>query len=279
MTTKEDVIACIRECAQKLGHSPSYPEVKRMYEQVSLVSIRKHFATFTRALRESGIEPRGGGHTISTEHLFRDWAGIARSLGRLPSVSDYEVNGKYSPRPLLRRFGIWSQVPPGLREFAERNGLAEEWADVLTMITEQQKEQVSMKRRLRPKLPEPKVELAKPKVMEDRPVYGPPLSPAGMSHGPVNESGVIYLFGLLANKLGFVVTRIQAEFPDCEALREVEPGRWQRVRIEFEFESRRFAAHKHGASDCDIIVCWLHNWAECPEHLEVIELRTLCMGF
>ncbi|HEV7521467.1 MAG TPA: hypothetical protein VGP89_10245 [Candidatus Angelobacter sp.] len=34
--------------------------------------------------------------------------------------------------------------------------------------------------------------------------------------------------GTLAKELGFMVIRLQTEFPDCEAFREVEPGRWQR---------------------------------------------------
>jgi hypothetical protein len=29
--------------------------------------------------------------------------------------------------------------------------------------------------------------------------------------------------------------------------------------------------HMHEASKCDLIICWRHNWAECP--LEVLELR------
>ena len=41
-------------------------------------------------------------------------------------------------------------------------------------------------------------------------------------------------------------------------------------RIEFEFESRNFRDHGHPPDGCDIIVCWRHNWAECPEHLEII---------
>jgi len=43
------------------------------------------------------------------------------------------------------------------------------------------------------------------------------------------------------------------------------------VRIEFEYESRNFLKHMHPANGCDLIVCWRHNWPECP--LEVIELR------
>ncbi|HLW54058.1 MAG TPA: hypothetical protein VKW06_14570 [Candidatus Angelobacter sp.] len=28
--------------------------------------------------------------------------------------------------------------------------------------------------------------------------------------------------------------------------------------------------HGHAASGCDVIVCWAHNWPECP--LEVVDL-------
>jgi hypothetical protein len=56
-------------------------------------------------------------------------------------------------------------------------------------------------------------------------------------------------------------------------MREVRPGVWQRVRIEFEFESRNFLAHGHDVTGCELIVCWNHNWEGCP--LEVLELRSV----
>ena len=89
---------------------------------------------------------------------------------------------------------------------------------------------------------------------------------------PMNEQGVIFLFGAVARKLGFAVIQIQAGYPDCEAFREVEPGRWQWVRIEFEYESRNFLGHGHAPEKCDLIVCWSHNWEESP--LEVLELKS-----
>jgi hypothetical protein len=52
----------------------------------------------------------------------------------------------------------------------------------------------------------------------------------------------------------------------------MEPGHWQMVKIEFEHESRNFLLHGHKPEKCHLIVCWRHNWEECP--LEVIELRT-----
>jgi hypothetical protein len=71
------------------------------------------------------------------------------------------------------------------------------------------------------------------------------------------------------------VEAVQTGFPDCEARRQIAPGRWQRVRIEFEFESRKFRDHGHLANGCDVIVCWRHNWDVCPEHIEVVELSSV----
>jgi hypothetical protein len=50
---------------------------------------------------------------------------------------------------------------------------------------------------------------------------------------------------------------------------------WQRVRIEFEFESRNFRDHGHPSTGCDVIVCWRHNWPECPGQIEVVELSKI----
>jgi hypothetical protein len=101
--------------------------------------------------------------------------------------------------------------------------------------------------------------------------HGAPVLRATLAFAPVNEMGVVFLFGAMASTLGFMVTWIGTQFPDIEAIREVEPGRWQRSRIEVEFQSRNFLQHFHDPKECDLIVCWEHNWEECP--LEVVELR------
>lgn len=107
----------------------------------------------------------------------------------------------------------------------------------------------------------------------DRPMYGDPIDFRGLRHEPVNEDGVIFLFGMVARELGYLMEGVQAGFPDCEAKRQVASGKWQPVKIEFEFESRNFRDHNHDINKCDVIVCWRHNWLECPEHLEVVELK------
>ncbi len=50
------------------------------------------------------------------------------------------------------------------------------------------------------------------------------------------------------------------------------------MTIEFEFATRNFLDHKYPPDGCDLIVCWLHNWPDWPEHIEVIELRRVVRG-
>lgn len=74
--------------------------------------------------------------------------------------------------------------------------------------------------------PGSELELRKPvtrrgRVLEGLPIYGAPMHLPEMAHEPLNELGVIFAFGVLARRLGFVVLRFQPGFPDCEALREV----------------------------------------------------------
>jgi len=111
--------------------------------------------------------------------------------------------------------------------------------------------------------------------LNDRPTYGNPIDFRGLRHEPVNEDGVVFLFGMVARELGYMVEAVQAGFPDCEAKRQIQPDKWQRVRIEFEFESGNFRDHGHPENGCDVIVCWRHSWMDCPTHLEVVELASV----
>jgi hypothetical protein len=158
-----------------------------------------------------------------------------------------------------------------MREYARTHGLMEEWQDVMELIQRKDEESLAAAANGLP----PSA-LKEPEIRNDRPMYGLLMAPAPMLHAPINELGVVFLFGTQAARLGFMVTLIQAAFPDCEAFRVVAPGRLQRVKIEFEQESRNFLKHGHNVNDCDMIVCWEHNWPECP--LEVIELKAVMRG-
>jgi hypothetical protein len=42
--------------------------------------------------------------------------------------------------------------------------------------------------------------------------------------------------------------------------------------IEFEYKSSGFKSHLKSRRKCHYVVCWEHNWRDCP--IQVIELRT-----
>jgi hypothetical protein len=270
--TKEEMIAAIQECARELARVPSQTEARKM-KGITVPMIRRNFGTYTQLMSECRLESRRNGTKHGIENLLRDWATAVRKLKKLPSVATYEHLSNYSETPFRIRFGSWTKVPQGFKRYATEKGWTKEWKDVLEIIEKQEQEKNETAWMFdKSKRPAPvKVERVEAPILLDRPVYGPAIRPCPLAYGPTNEAGVIYLFGTLAEQMGFIVTRVQTAFPDCEAMRRVEGDRWQQVRIEFEYESRNFLKHGHNSRGCDLIVCWAHNWPGCP--LEVVELR------
>ncbi|MBM4241369.1 MAG: hypothetical protein FJ150_06895 [Euryarchaeota archaeon] len=111
--------------------------------------------------------------------------------------------------------------------------------------------------------------------MKQRGIVGDLINFRGMVYAPLNENGVIFLFGKVMEDLNMYVEEIKPGFPDCIGRRFNGRG-WELVRIEFEFKSSNFVAHEHNPRNCDIIVCWEHDWPEC--RLEVIELKDVIKG-
>ena len=133
--TRDEVKTAIAECTEKLGHVPSRNELRK-HGHISREHLRRHFGTYTRALEECNLKRRAVGGKLEMEALFLDWAGVVRSLRKLPTVHEYEDGGKYSQRPLLSRFGTWAQAPAGLKQYAEDHNLADQWKDVLGLVEE-----------------------------------------------------------------------------------------------------------------------------------------------
>lgn len=265
--TREEIMEVIRQAAEQAGKAPTFKELMQA-KRLTQYDIRKHFGVYAAALNACGLEASGSGHETTMAQLFTDWTGVARQVGRVPTVGDYELHSRYSLKPLMRQFGTWHRVAPEMARYAREHGLEENGKDVLKVVANhmeaRERRPGGMKWSSRPFL--------RPGLMPGEPIYGPPTVDAHLMLAPTNEQGVLILFGAVARKLGFVVLRAQSDYPDCEALREMEIDKWQLVRIEFEYESRNFLLHKHRPEKCHLIVCWKHNWEECP--VEVIELSS-----
>ena len=287
--TKQQIIDAIKEWTEKLGHVPSHVELLK-YADVSRKAVRRHFVNYRAVLAECNLTGTGSGYKAELPDVFRDWAKVARELGKLPSIAEYTMKGQFSVRPLVERFGTWSNAPYGLKLYAEEQGWTEEWKEVLAMVEAREKQEKKMRevkwvpgpenvrraRRFAAKngLDPARLGLESVSVAnQGREVFGKLMLPGPMICAPTNEQGVLFLFGARAEELGFAVLKIRTEYPDCIAFRQVSEDRIELVKIEFEFESKNFLKHMHEPSKCDLIVCWRHNWEECP--VEVIALGDL----
>ena len=264
---RNTILNTIKEITKTLGHSPSRSEFKKN-SGISEYHVLKYFSGWNQAVKAAGFEPYTTNLKIKPSVLLEDWGEIVRRNRRIPTRNQYGREGGYSTKTFEKNFGPWLSIPKKFREFAVGKP---EWSDVLNLLPlENQKtmnaplinssdQALSMGTRRHPKL-------------DGQSTYGDPIDFRGLRHAPVNEQGVVFLFGMVARELGYLVEVVQTGFPDCEAKRQVDAGKWQRVRIEFEFESRNFREHGHSPDGCDVIVCWRHNWPDCPSHLEIVEL-------
>ena len=267
--SRDEVIFATKECTEKLGHVPSVEELLNA-TRINKHLIRKRFGTYRGLLEACGLERHGSGYEVKLESLFLDWARVVRTVGKVPSMNEYGLDGEYSTVPLTKRFGGWRHVPGGMRTYAREQGVEEEWKDVLEIVARH----LEPADKRAPNLARASATALRPRMRPDAPIYGPPMMTASpLVYAPTNEAGVMVLFGAVAREQGFAITRVQQAFPDCEAMREIEPEKWQPEKIEFEYESRNFLIHLHPVDGADLIVCWKHNWPECP--LEVLELKTM----
>ena len=297
---KQLILESLAAIARGAGRPPSRSEFVSL-SGISEHSVSQFFPRWTAALRAAGLQPYTLNSRLDDRELLEDWGYAVRRNRKIPTRRVYRHLGKFDTRTFERRFGPWSQLSQVFRNFAKSKP---EWADVLALLPAPAPKP-SQKRvptsppnsvsspasvaqallpvrfspskkkcaanRQSPSTPPPGKLRYPP--LDDRPTYGQPMDFRGLRHEPVNEQGVVLLFGMVAKELGYTVEAVQSGFPDCEAKRQIAPHRWQRVHIEF--ESRNFRDHGHSLTGCDVIVCWRHNWPDCPPQIEILELSSL----
>jgi hypothetical protein len=268
------IIDAIRSIERETGRVPSKADFIR-HSGMSEHQVLKHFPDgYSAAVKAAGLQPNMGGskRILNDDQLLEEYGRVVRQLRQIPTAAKFNYEGKYNSATYSGRFGPWSNMPRAFSDFARGKP---EWVDVVALLPvtspgrRQPVEQSDGT--ITPAPPAP----ARHSKLTDRATYGNPIDFRGLRHEPVNEQGVVFLFGMIARELGYYVEAVQTGFPDCEAKRQVGRNNWQRVRIEFEFESRNFRDHGHACDGCDVIVCWRHNWPDLPDGLEVVELSTM----
>ena len=290
--SKDEMIAAIRALAKESGTSQIPRHQFMRHTGLSERQVAKIFGSYNGLVEAAGLSPyrfpSSDQPTYSDDQILAEIVRVLRLPDSKMTRIFFEQQGSISPSVCERRFGGWLNAlksaqqlldPAADKELIDR--MAEYTAPRITQVRPTKSIVNDDAKEVVPDVIEPSTEsiLGHQFIEADTAnVYGDFINFRGLQHAPVNEQGVVFLFGMICRELGYVVEIVKSGFPDCEAKRIIrgKPGKWQRVRIEFEFTSRTFKAHGHDPDLCDVIVCWEHNWPDCP--LEVLDLRTAIAG-
>lgn len=275
MDKKDRILQEIRRVARTIAPAPLTQTAFKRECSISLSKVRYYFDSWNKAVEAAGFQPNpknvpvAGYKRASEEELLEAIGNLWKKEGRRPTESLMNSSGTFSVRPYRKRWGTFSTA---VDAYVSTYGIPESNAGE---GNEPKRNEPEFREKAKMPIIIPKTYKPLPTAEKKKPIiYGEPIDFRGLRYAPVNEQGVVYLFGLVSRELGFLIESIRTDFPDCEGKRclNAEGTRWQHVRIEFEYKSSNFVEHGHDPNGCDLIVCWMHNWADSA--LEVLELKS-----
>jgi hypothetical protein len=269
--SRETIIAEVRAIADRLGADTVRREDFARESSISLHQVYGLFPDdgWRGVLEAAGLRVAFQNVPIPDETLLEEFDRVVSEMGRVPTIVQFDSRANFSYAVYKRRFG---GIQGTLKRYQSWLELHRPDAAELQLIQAKSRHEIVTPQAT------PTIARTQQWAKGTGVVYGAPINFRGLRHAPINEQGVVYLFGMVSSELGLIVESVQSAYPDCDAKRCVDrkQNRWQRVRIEFEFCSSNFREHGHDPGGCDLIVCWEHDWLECP--LEVVELRSVIDG-
>ncbi len=214
--TRESLIAVLQALAAKNGGYAT----RETFDRETSIGERhylRHFGSWSAFLEAAGIVPYAVNKRISDDALLGALREAWLKAGGPVSRPILERTAPYRLQVYKRRWGPWPAVLGVFREWLKR---CHPDFPYLEALDEQQRQERAQKPRRQRR------NTARP--------CGGVINFRGCLHAPTCESGVVLLFGMVAEELGFLVETVSTAFPDCEAKRLLPDGRWERLRVEFE---------------------------------------------
>jgi len=267
------IISELKRVSEELGKNSIPRREFFLNSNVTEWHTLKLFGSYNEAIRAAGLKPIPKSTRPTQEDIFEEMLRVFKQVGRICSALEFGRKSKYSRDLPSRVFGSWEKALLSFSDWVQSSGKNVEGLSVILKPDKQLEEPIGKEVELiKPDYSLPKI-VAYESTGGSR--YGSFINFRGLQHAPINEQGVVFLFGMICFELGFVIEAIRSGYPDCEAKRRIDRRRdqWERVRIEFEYHSSNFKEHCHDPKGCDVIVCWIHDWKECP--LEVVELKSV----
>lgn len=292
MYTKERILEEIKRVAEELGVKSLKQKDFEINSTIPISTVKYYLGSWNQALKDADLkltneeEPSEKGSKISDDQVLLDLVRIYEETGEVPTTALIDNLGKYSEKIYKKKWGNLSDAfALAKKRFPERfqTSKKKDFRVSLEDIEESleyydtSKQTVNIKEK---GMDDKKIKFIpqtiKPKgTSEKQKFFGEPIDFRGLRFAPINKQGVVYLFGLVSSELGFLIDSFRPEFPDCEGKRclDIEDNRWEYVRIQFEYNSSDFQEFQARQNECDIVICWKHDWDSCP--LEVLELSSV----
>jgi transposase len=268
---QKDAVAELRRVAELLKTNSLSQREFSQHSKLSVTTIRYWFGSWNSAIEAAGLVPndpqfRHGeseDNLYSEEELLQEIMRLTAELGKEPTYSEMAAHGIFSIKPYRARWGNFSNAK---RAAYAQYGSPDDNSTSFEPISQ------PFNKKLPPQVSTTKSHLSPVGRSRGGVLYGEPIDFRGLRHAPVNEQGVVYVFGMVSRELGFLIESVRTAYPDCEGKRCVDEKRqlWEHVLIEFEYKSSNFREHGHAPNECDLIVCWINDWDDCP--LPVLEL-------
>ena len=260
--TQEECVQEMRRIAQVLGRSHLTAEEFDAQAKVSAFRIVRVFKSWSAALQAAGLESSPNViREVPISTLADDFLRVSIALGRVPTITQLTRRSRHVSHTFSGKHG-------GYRAFKH--------AAIDHLLSNNARIPSAIKTLFETEIRQFPTEVVQtpdnPQAQPHR--QGRTLNFRAFAYAPTCEHDVVQMFGAVAQELGFEILANRSAFPDCQARRR-RPGTRETFLaclIEYEFASLDYRRHGHPVSGCDLVVCWRHDWAECP--IEVLELYT-----
>ena len=258
--TREECVQHLQRVARALGRQYLTSKEYGEHGEVSAVRIVRVFGSWHAALKAAGLDPSPNfKREVLLSTLASDFLRASIDLRHIPTLVQLTRRSRHVSHTFSGKYG-------GYREF-KRQAIDHLFSTNPFMpLAIRNLFEVERLRLVGSAAPASGTPTAPPHRQ------GRTLNFRAFAYTPTSEHDVVQLFGAVADELGFEIVGNRSAFPDCEA-RRARPGArasFVPCLIEYEFASSDYRRHKHPATGCDLIVCWVHDWPDCP--VEVLEL-------
>jgi hypothetical protein len=209
--TREVIIEAAKEAQSKF----KAPISKKDFERISGISEYHIYRLFpdggwseVKTLACLDRHPKHN-RPVSDDLAMQEFNRVTSELGRIPSWAQFDARSSISADVIRSRFGGHKGILKQYRNWLEINE-----PESLLLI---ELKAYSLPENPTPPQRAPNNQRVFP-IVDRKPkeglTFGPPINFRGLRHAPINEQGVVFLFGMVSDELGFIVEAINAAFPD-----------------------------------------------------------------